>query len=253
MFQISKNTDLRKSGYVGEYFIRPPADITLTFKAPVDISHIKLSAKVEQKCSTGFSIFTQPENGCQNRDPSSSIDSSSGNVSRGVPGNNERTIPPVTDHSASTQESFNVSENDDVYFCVGTFFTGGEDIVYLKNYHYKQWIKMKIPDVSVAESGSKVYRGSLKHSNRLALRGVKKMMIRISRTLGTGPPVLRSLEVWGQLGIDTDKILRREMLSNWRKRILSVEASPPIPRMYNSAAEDAKDMVAPESTSKPEG
>ncbi|XP_066947193.1 RING finger protein 37 [Macrobrachium rosenbergii] len=239
---VSEDPSTRRKGYMGEYFIRPPADITVTFKVPIDISHIKLNTFLEQKCSTGFSIFTHPEETSQDEAQSNAsrsgpeIVSNEKNASSSyaqlkpnsfAPSSN---LPPV-------QDSQKIEDNGDVYYCVGTFFTQGEDCVILRNHHYKHWIRVRMPEDNVTSDGKKIYRGALKHANRTALRCIRKLIVRIVRTSGSIPPVLQALEIWGQPGIKTDKVLRKEIMSRWFGRTRFVETIT-VPRIYNSQCEE---------------
>lgn len=249
---------------MGEYFIRPPVDISLEFAVPIDISHIKLEARLEHMCSTGFVVFTKSENIMQDQQKLNQCGASSNPYnpsSSGLTSSNSTcsTIKPVDssvsacstslysenfpsgDLKGQLESSFcNKEETDDIYFCVGKFFTQVEDQIVLKNPHYRHWMSIPMPMLSNVTHDSKVYSGAMRHPNRQALRCVKNMIIRITRTAEKGPPVLRSVEVWGQPGISTGKAERKKLLKKWADRVKMEDSVPTVPRLYNSDPEKKK-------------
>lgn len=223
---------------MGTYFIRPPLDITVKFPVPIDISYIKLVARLEQKCSTGFSVFTEPED----------ISSQQGQIHPNkvsVPGSSS-TSP--TDHSSPASASSkgppkqvaSPDEDSEIYFCVGKFYTKAEDELLLQNHHYRHWLRLPMPNAAASTKGPSVFKGSLRHTNRKALKSVKSVILRIQSTAERGPPVLRSLEVWGQPGITTNKFKRKELLKKWSAFEPLTHSEPAVPRMYNSNPEEKK-------------
>lgn len=258
---ISCDIAAHRKGFMGEYFIRPPVDISLEFSVPIDISHIKLEARLEHMCSTGFNVFTKPEIIPQDHhlkhcgaashlsNPSSSGLTSSDSTSS--------SLKPVASSLSAFSTSLysenfpsgdmkghvessdsNREETDDIYFCVGKYFTQAENQILLKNPHYRHWMNIPLPKLSDEIHDSKVYNGAMRHPNRQALRCVKNMIIRITRTAEKGPPVLHSLEVWGQPGISTGKSERKKLLKKWADRVKMEDAMPALPRMYNSDPEE---------------
>ncbi|XP_042226749.1 RING finger protein 37-like isoform X2 [Homarus americanus] len=278
---ISGDPSARRKGFMLEYFIRPPIDISLEFPVPVDISHIKLETKLEHMCSTGFAVFTRPEEHSQHKQQqvklcgasSSPNDVSSSGLACSGPAGASQTQKPVNSyplsmnfyscspppslHDSGPSAAFSTSlysdnvpskhtigeleeKIDDIYFCVGKYFTQNEEQIVLKNPHYKQWMNIHVPELGGACQGSRVYNGTLRHPNRLALRCVKKVIIRILKTSEKGPPVLRSVEIWGQPGISSSKTERKELLKKWANRIKMEDSLPLVPRMYNSSPEENK-------------
>ncbi|XP_068209921.1 RING finger protein 37-like [Palaemon carinicauda] len=250
---ISDDPTKRRKGYMGEYFIRPPADITTIFKVPIDVSHIKLNVSIDQKCSTAFSVFTYPEEVSQNKDQADATRSVSESVSNKYNSSNFNVQSRVDSSSPSSslqpiQGSQKIEGNDDVNYCVGTFYTQGEECVILRNHHYKHWMRVRMPKDNVSDA-QKIYRGALKHTNRAALRSVRKLTMRILRTNGTIPPVLQSLEIWGQPGITTSKVLRKEVMSRWFGQSRSKETIT-VPRIYNSQCEEVMHKESDTEASK---
>lgn len=262
---------------MGEYFIRPPVDVTIEFSVPIDISHIKLEAQVKHMCSTGFSIFTkpvgtnqqQPETPRQQSDASPSTSSSdysyktsstsSSSTPRQQSDASASTSSSNYSHKTSSTSSFssdirasegkysshksdgrlsevmtNPENPDDVYFCVGKFFTGGKRELILKNYHYKHWMRTPLPKTDEQVQPSVTFSSALRHSNRQAMRCVKSVIIRLLQTSEKGPPVLGSVEVWGQPGVSTSKVARKELLKKWADRGVCETSVVAVPRIYNS-------------------
>lgn len=230
---------------MGAYFIRPPVDISVVFPVPIDISCIKIVARLEQKCSRGFSVFTEPEDisSCQQQNaahpsqvPSQSDPSNS----------HHNTYPEVNASSESCLNTSQVTAPDgdkhisEIYFCVGKFYTKNEDGLVLKNPHYRHWLRLPTPDANSSMKDQSVFHGSMRHPNRKALKCVKSMILRIQSTAERGPPVLRSLEVWGQPGITTNKSKRKELLRQWTTYKPITKLEPAIPRLYNSNPEERK-------------
>lgn len=232
VFQVSG-----QKGFMGAYFIRPPLDITVRFPVPIDISYIKLGARLEQKYSTGFSVFTEPEDisgqqhqthPCQTPTPNNPSTSHPDHSSPVCSSSEDPSKPMIT----------NPDGDSEIYFCVGKFYTKTEDELVLKNHHYKHWMRLSMPDPNSSMKGSAVFRGSLRHTNRKALRCVKSIIIRIQSTAERGPPVLRSLEVWGQPGITTNKCKRKDLLRKWSTFKPLTQSEPLVPRLYNSHQEE---------------
>lgn len=229
---------------MGAYFIRPPLDISVVFPVPIDISCIKIVARLEQKCSTGFSVFTEPEDIslCQPQNaahpiqvPSPSDPSiSHHDLSSAVNASSENSFkPPVTAPDGDRHMN-------EIYFCVGKFYIKNEDELVLKNPHYRHWLRLPMPDANSSVRGQSVFHGSLRHPNRKALKCVKSIILRIQSTSERGPPVLRSFEVWGQPGITTDKTKRKELLKQWTTYKPITKVEPDVPRLYNSNPEERK-------------
>ncbi|XP_045102073.1 uncharacterized protein LOC123498732 isoform X2 [Portunus trituberculatus] len=231
---------------MGAYFIRPPVDISVVFPVPIDISCIKMVARLEQKCSTGFLVFTEPED-------ISSSQSHSATHSSQVSSSKDISNEPSTSHGHSfvmnefledsCKSSVTASDGDkdtsDIHLCVGKFYTKKEDVLVLKNHHYKHWLKLPIPDAKNSVKSQSLYHGSLRHTNRKALKCVKSMIIRIQSTSERAcPPVLHSLEVWGQAGISTNKSKRRELLKQWKAYKPITKTELDVPRLYNSNPEE---------------
>lgn len=97
-----------------------------------------------------------------------------------------------------------------------------------------------MPNVNASRKGPNLFKGSLRHLNKKALKCVKSVIIRIQSTAERGPPVLRSLEVWGQPGISTNKCKRRELMRAWSAFTPLAQSEPVVPRLYNSQAEEKK-------------
>ncbi|XP_063871004.1 RING finger protein 37-like isoform X3 [Scylla paramamosain] len=233
-------------GFMGAYFIRPPVDISVVFPVPIDISCIKMVARVEQKCSTGFLVFTEPE------DISSSQSQNAAHPSQ-VSSSKDSSNEPSTSHGHSFvlnefiedsyKSSVTASDKDkdtsEIYLCVGKFYTKNEDELVLKNHHYRHWLRLPMPDTKSSMKGQSLFHGSLRHTNRKALKCVKSMLIRIQSTSERAcPPVLHSLEVWGQPGISTNKSKRRELLKQWKTYKPITKVEPDVPRLYNSSPEE---------------
>lgn len=223
---------------MGTYFIRPPLDITVVFPVPIDISLIKLVARLEQKCSTGFSIFTEPEDiSCQQQQAHPHKTSNPGIPSTSHSAHSSLSSAPSHD----VQKPLTSPDGDsEIYFCVGQFYTKAEDELVLTNHHYRHWLRLPMPNVNGNIKDLSVFRGSLRHSNRKALKCVKSLIIRIQSTAERGPPVLRSLEVWGQPGISTKKFKRRELLREWSAFKPLTQSDLVVPRLYNSPPEEKK-------------
>lgn len=253
---ISCDLAARRKGFMGEYFITPPVNISIEFSVPIDIGHIKLGARLEHMCSTGFSVFTAPEEVTQCHQHSKECDEyplstsfeSCSPVSLYTSGPSSVHSTSLYSKNASSdfvnrkaQSSENRDDKiDGIQFCVGKYYTQGEDHIYLRNPYYKHWMNISLPAINEGSNGSSIYNGSLRHSNRQALRCVKNVVIKILQTSVKGPPVLCFVEIWGQPGISTGKIERKELLQKWASR-KKIEASLPlVPRMYNSDPEESK-------------
>lgn len=224
---------------MGAYFIRPPIDITVKFPVPIDISYIKLVARLEQKCSTGFAVFTEPEDiSSQQQQTQRCKAPDTGKPSKSNSGHSS----PVCASLEDTSKPLTTSPDGDseIYFCVGKFCTKGEDELVLQNHHYKHWLRLPIPNADVSMKSVSAHKGALRHTNRKALRCVKSVIIRIQSTAERGPPVLRSLEVWGQPGITTNKCKRKELLREWAAFKPITQSEPVVPRIYNSHPEEKK-------------
>ncbi|KAK4322973.1 hypothetical protein Pmani_006297 [Petrolisthes manimaculis] len=249
---ISCDALARKRGFMGEYFIRPPVDILIEFSVPIDISHIKLQAQLEHMCSTGFSIFTRPEGTSQQQQTPSSQDcalsptTSSSTYSyttmpisfSGVSASEDNKISSNRSDERPSEVMTNLVSPDDIYYCVGKFFTGGKKELLLKNHHYKHWIRTPLPKTDREIQTSVTFSGAMRHSNRQAMRCVKSVIIRILQTSEKGPPVIGSVEVWGQPGVSTDKVARKELLRKWASRGTCQTSVMAIPRIYNSTPEE---------------
>ncbi|XP_050724390.1 UDP-glucuronosyltransferase 2A3-like isoform X3 [Eriocheir sinensis] len=228
-----------RKGFMGTYFIRPPLDITVVFPVPIDISYIKLVARLEQKCSTGFLIFTEPEDiSCQHQQAHPRKASKPGIPSTSHSGHSSPSCAPS--HDPPKPLTTSPDGDSDIYFCVGQFYTKAEDELVLTNHHYRHWLRLPMPNANGNVKDPRVFRGSLRHSNRKALKCVKSVIIRIQSTAERGPPVLRSLEVWGQPGISTKKLRRRELLREWSAFKPLAQSEPVVPRLYNSYPEEKK-------------
>lgn len=228
-----------RKGFMGTYFIRPPLDITVVFPVPIDISYIKLVARLEQKCSTGFLIFTEPEDiSCQHQQAHPRKASKPGIPSTSHSGHSSPSCAPS--HDPPKPLTTSPDGDSDIYFCVGQFYTKAEDELVLTNHHYRHWLRLPMPNANGNIKDPRVFRGSLRHSNRKALKCVKSVIIRIQSTAERGPPVLRSLEVWGQPGISTKKLRRRELLREWSFFKPLAQSEPVVPRLYNSYPEEKK-------------
>lgn len=234
IFQVSGN-----KGFMGAYFIRPPLDITVRFPVPIDISYIKLGARLEQKCSTGFLIFTEPED----------ISSQTKQTHPCSASNPDKPSTSHIDHSSAVSTSSedtkpllptSPDEDSEIYFCVGKFYTKAEDELVLRNHHYKHWMRLPMPDHNASMKCPSAFSGSLRHTNRKALRCVKSIIIRIQSTAERGPPVLQYLEVWGQPGITTNKCKRKDLLRKWSSFKPLTQSEPVVPRLYNSHPEEKK-------------
>ena len=165
-------------GLLTEYYIRPPVDISIEFLVPIDISHIIIHSSVNSHITSGFSIFTER------------ID----------------------------LNEINVTGN--LNLCVGKYFTNGEKKLVLKNSYYKHWLKIPIAVVpsfkpkfnesnQVAES---IFFSSLRHCDHRALKDVKKIIVKMTRTMKTGPVALGHIEVWGQPAISTPSEKKQKIL-----------------------------------------
>ncbi|KAG0724858.1 RING finger protein 37 [Chionoecetes opilio] len=229
-------------GFKGADFIRPPVDISVTFPVPIDISYIKMVARLEQKRSTAFSVFTEPEDITsshpQNASGPSQVPSPSG-PSRGK-SSVSSAVNASSEHSSKPPVITLDGDMSDIYLCVGKFYTKSEDELALKNHHYRHWLRLPMPDDNSIMKGHSVFRGSLRHCNRKALRCVKSIIVRIQNTAERGPPVLHCLEVWGQPGISTNKNKRRELLKQWMAYKPVAVVKPVVPRLYNSNPEENK-------------
>lgn len=256
---------------MGEYFIRPPIDVSLVFPVPVHISHIIINSRLDHMNSNGFSIFTRLEDTSPVQTKISDKANSLGDSSE-ISGNSKQlaeTLPssPLSDaflqkefyscagepHLEASKNSF--SENfvssevkqdmspialkekfEDLYFCVGKFFTQNAERVVLRNPHYQHWLHIPMPGFDVRNQIQE-YKGSLKHPNRQVLKLVKSMIIRIMCTVAKGPPVIQSLEVWGQPSITTSKSQKKFLLDKWKCRTREDKTAPVLPRLYNSEPE----------------
>lgn len=144
---------------------------------------------------------------------------------------------------------------EDLYFCVGKFFTQNAERIVLRNPHYQHWLHIPLPGFDVRNQIQGEYKGSLKHPNRQALKVVKSMIVRIMCTVAKGPPVIQSLEVWGQPSITTSKSQKKFLLDKWKYRTQEDKTAPPLPRLYNSEPEVAHlaSSMANSSTSATQG
>ena len=227
---------------MGAYFIRPPVDISVVFPVPIDISCIKIVARLEHKCSTGFSIFTEPEDisssQSQNTAGPSQVQSPSdlSTSHHGLPS----TLNASSQGSSKLPVTIPDGDKDmnEIYLCVGKFYTKNEDELVLINHHYRHWLRLPLPNAKSNTMGRSVFHGALRHPNKKALKCVRSIIIKIQSTSERGPPVLRSLEVWGQPGITTNKTKRKELLKQWSAYKPITKIQPDIPRMYNSNPEE---------------
>ncbi|KAK7083568.1 hypothetical protein SK128_001460, partial [Halocaridina rubra] len=242
---ISQHCKLRSLGYMAEYFIRPPVDIVFDFIVPIDISHVKLFARLERHCSSSFVIFTRPENICDvKRQPGEQnmpfLDTVNSSVSAAFTENAHQSN--ITSEVCTVPPSLSCSDNS-VYLRVGSYSTQNEDCLILTNPYYKHWIKYKMPPCEDGVTNNSVYKGTLKHTNRLALKCVKSLIVRISRTFGTSCPVLNAVEIWGQPGISTKPAMRKAVLEKWLGRTREEPSLPILPRIYNSEPVEEKQRI----------
>ena len=54
---ISSNYELKKQGFLVDYFIRPPVSLVFKFEHPIWISHIFLGTQIGQQKTKGIEIF----------------------------------------------------------------------------------------------------------------------------------------------------------------------------------------------------
>lgn len=226
---------------MGAYFIRPPVDISVVFPVPIDISCIKMVARLEHKRSTGFLVFTEPEDISssqpQNAAHPSKVSSSKDNNEPSTSHGHSFVLNEFLEDSCKSSVTAPDEDKDtsEIYLCVGKFYTKNEDELVLKNHHYRHWLRLPIPDAKSSMKGQSLFQGSLRHTNRKALKCVKSMIIRIQSTSERAcPPVLHSLEVWGQPGLSTSKSKRRELLKQWKAYKPITTAELDVPRLYNS-------------------
>ncbi|XP_063598530.1 RING finger protein 37-like [Penaeus indicus] len=270
---ISEDPSARKKGFMGEYFIRPPIDVSLVFPVPVHISHIVINSRLDHMNSNGFSVFTRLEDTSPVQTKVPDKANSLGESSE-ISGNSKQlseTWPrsPLSDtsfqkefYSCAAEPDLEASKNnfsesvaspevkqvmrpiaqteekfEDLYFCVGKFFTQNAERIVLRNPHYQHWLHIPMPGCGIRNQVQGEYKGSLKHANRQALKVVKSMIIRIMCTVAKGPPVIQSLEVWGQPSITTSKSQKKVLLEKWKCRTQEDKTAPPLPRLYNSEPE----------------
>ncbi|XP_045618974.2 uncharacterized protein [Procambarus clarkii] len=252
---ISCDLTTRRKGFMGEYFIRPPVALSLEFSVPIDISHIILGTRLEHMHSTGFAVFTnhddltecrQKTKQCGGYSLSRSFESCSP-LSFSAPGPSSACSTSFYSHNNSPFQ--NKEEKTDVAHCLGKFFTQGEDLIYLKNHYYRHLMNIPMPVMGDINQKSKVYNGALRHPNRQALSCVKKLIIKILKTIEKGPPVLFSIEVWGQPGLCIGKQERRQLFKKWASQVKVEDSAPSVPRIYNSDPEKTQKEVPNNKTS----
>ena len=203
-FSLQKYRLKHHQGLLTEYYIRPPVDVTLEFVVPIDISHIIIHSSVNSHVTSGFSIFTEK------------IDINETNVA----GN--------------------------LSLGVGKFFTNGEKKLVLKNSYYKHWLKIPIAVVPSSKSkfnesnqvSDSIFYSSLKHSDHRALKDVKKIIVKMTRTLRTGPVALGHIEVWGQPAISTPSEKKQKVLQMWCCRDKKQKDTSIVPRIYQSEEDE---------------
>lgn len=278
---------------MGEYFIRPPIDVSLVFPVPIHISHIIINSRLDHMNSNGFFVYTRMEDSSPLQNKESYHENSSDRTeSDDIAGNSEHVVDAVSGSSLPggflQKEFFSCSgepqfeatrmklpENmgssegrqeipptaqkegnfEELYFCVGKFFTQNAERIVLRNPYYQHWLNISLPSLDLRNQSQSEYKGSLKHPNRQALKLVKSIIIRIMSTEAKGPPVIQSLEVWGQPSITTSKSKKKDLLDKWKCRTQENKTAPILPRLYNSEPEAThSDLpVANASTSTTKG
>ena len=57
----SSNLQLKKTGFLADYFVRPPVNLCLKFDHPIFLSHVVFDGQVGQQKSKGFEISVNDE------------------------------------------------------------------------------------------------------------------------------------------------------------------------------------------------
>lgn len=251
---ISEDSLCRSRGYMGEYFLKPPIDIILHFPVSIDISQVLIGAQLRTQCSVAFSILTNiSTSSIRNNSPISSNPAKNNSSKRKIYNPNINTtegirqahgtgvyecgsLVPLQEYEDENDGHGNdVSSDDDVYLSVSNFNTNGEETVLLSNCFYRHWFDVPRPKTeTILKGASSVYTNNMRHTNRDALRCVKKLMIRIHKTQHPGPCVLSRIEVWGQPAMSSSIRQRKDLLNKWQGHKISLVNEPRLPRMYNS-------------------
>ncbi|KAL3863851.1 hypothetical protein ACJMK2_005579 [Sinanodonta woodiana] len=178
---ISLDPVRKRQGFIAEYFIKPPVNVTIHFPCNVEIYQIVLDPVVGRQKSLGFGIFTRSKK-IIHSSLFAQADSSNQNKADACKFGN------LTKQSDTVCDSFFVP--------VGRVMLDTPQVVCFHNVMYRErkpWVPDNIPTSHEYSSTSE-----LRHHNLQSLASVSHVTIRITRTSSGSAVALKSIQIWGQ-------------------------------------------------------
>lgn len=164
---LSDDSQKRKTGFLGDRFIKPPIEITLKFPFDVNMRYIKIGAEVGQQKSSGLEIYASsvPYNsslcsGCSAPKPQSK---------------SSLVCSPTAERIALVL--LNEGENGAVIFCP---------------LQYGRQSPNPVPNIT-----ANFVQRSMMWKKRSVIAHTSSLTLRIFRTHGSSVPAVSCIEVWG--------------------------------------------------------
>ncbi|KAK3587487.1 hypothetical protein CHS0354_003629 [Potamilus streckersoni] len=193
---ISLDPLRKRQGFIAEYFIKPPVNITIQFPCNVEIYQIVLDPVVGRQKSLGFGIYTRSKQIIY-----SSLLAQADN-------SNQNKADPCKFGNLIKQSD---AVCDSLFVPVGRVVLDMPQIVCFHNVMYRER-KPWVPD-NVPASHEYSNTGELRHHNLQSLASVSHVTIRITRTSSGSAVALKSIQIWGQPSISVPTDLQDKIYS----------------------------------------
>lgn len=164
---LSEDSQKRKSGFLGDRFIKPPVEISLKFPFDVNIRYILIGAEVGQQKSSGLEVH------------SSSFPYNSSLCSGSTSSENHKRSGLACSPVAERIGSINLSDSE-------------KGVVFFCPLQYGRQSPNPVPNIK-----PNFIQRSMMWKKRSVIAHTASLAIRIFRTHGSSVPAIGSLEIWG--------------------------------------------------------
>ena len=186
---VSNNFSTFRKGFLAEYFIKPPVCVTLEFPVNIEIQCIVIEGWVGSQKSCGFDVLTQSIKG---RD--------------------------CWLYDEDTAQLADASIQDGTFTIIGKGTDTSSERFWFFNPRFRPKPPFTNTMLDINSPEERTATRELRHHQRHLVENVSRLMIRITRTVGSGVPGIKAIQVWGQpVAIHSKPAIMRDILQFYHK------------------------------------